>query len=159
LTSRVSDYESPECEPAAIGCIYDEADGRLECSTSKNDNGEECIDDYDCRSDMCEVTNVDDEETGVGTCTSGAEEGDDCDEDLLTAAALRCAAGLACVVGTCIVQLPPGGECADDDGNPDAIVCANGVCAERFDAPGQYICSDAPVPSSAGGSGLTCDGD
>jgi hypothetical protein len=156
LTTRAGEYQSEQCEPAAVGCIYDETDLQLECSSAKNDEGEVCLVDYDCDSNMCEEAT---EAAVEMTCVVGAGVGDACDAVTTTGIALRCAPGLACIDGECVEQLLPGGDCETEAGGAaDTVICANSSCAERWDEPGAFMCTDTAVPESAGGTGLTCDG-
>lgn len=145
-------FASEECEPAAVGCIYDEGDAALKCSSSKNDLGEGCLADYDCESGMCEYATS---EATAMTCVGGADVEDDCDEDVATGDALRCMPGAVCFEGACRAQLPAGGDC-EDSSAADSSLCANSDCVQTWDDA--FMCTDQPIPESVGGTGLTCDG-
>jgi hypothetical protein len=144
-------FASPECEPAAVGCIYDETDARLECSSSKREVGDECVADFDCASSLCEYAA---DTATAPTCIEGAGQGDGCDVDATTGDALRCRPGFVCLEGVCEGQLPAGGDC-EASGLADPSLCANATCLEQWDG---FMCTDAPTAESAGGTGLTCDG-
>jgi hypothetical protein len=148
---RTDAFLSEECEPAAVGCIYDEADAQLKCASAKNGLGEGCLADYDCGSGMCEYATTGATEM---TCVAGAETSDDCDADTATGDALRCMPGLACVEGACQALLPAGGDC-ETSSAADSTLCGNSSCVEVWDV---FMCTDAPIPELAGGTGLTCDG-
>lgn len=146
----------PECSPTTAGCFprYNEELLAVEyfCRNAKNANGSDCWVNADCQSGKCEI--VDDPEpyrTGWA-CTAGADVGDDCD------GYHSCKAGTVCdpVEAKCVEQLAPGTNCENPETEEgDSYLCANSVCAEQWNS---LICSDAPVPETAGGSGVTCDG-
>jgi hypothetical protein len=122
------------------------------CRNAKNADGADCWVAADCQSNKCEVDEEAVNRTG-SVCTSGADIGEECDE------AHSCKAGTVCdpVEAECVAQLAPGADCENPDTEAaDTYLCANGVCAEQWD---MLICSDAPVPETAGGSGVTCDGE
>src|SRR5690606_30905790 len=105
----------------------------------------------------CEATDL--AATWVYTCTAGAELDDDCDADYGDDEDLDCGPGLTCKEGVCIAQVGPGSDCEDLDDNTagDPTLCTNSSCMENWDENGpDFICSDAPVPESNGGDGLTC---
>jgi hypothetical protein len=150
----------PECAPSTAGCFprYNEDAVAVEyfCRNAKNANGADCWVPADCQSGKCEA--VSDEELAAEpyrtgwVCTAGADVGDECD------VSHSCRAGTVCdpVEAECVEQIAPGANCENPDTeSADSYLCANSVCAEQWD---MLICSDAPVPESAGGSGVTCDG-
>jgi hypothetical protein len=66
-----------------------------------------------------------------------------------------------CKEAVCVAQLDPGEDCENPEvrGGGDATLCKNNDCLENWDENGiDFICSDAPVPESNGGDGLTCGG-
>lgn len=146
----------PECSPSTAGCFprYNEELLAVEyfCRNAKNANGADCWVPADCQSGKCEIVDEpEDGRTGYA-CTAGANVGDDCDE------AHSCKTGTVCdpVEAKCVAQIAPGADCENPETEaPDSYLCANGVCADQWD---MLMCSDAPVPESAGGSGVTCDG-
>ncbi|HEX2735612.1 MAG TPA: hypothetical protein VHM70_28625 [Polyangiaceae bacterium] len=151
VCARNADFSSEECEPAAVGCIFDGDDQQLKCSSSKNSNGDGCAEDYDCKSGLCELATS---EAPSKTCVAGAAVDDDCDEDPGSGTALRCAPGAVCFEGACRAQLAAGGDCTGA-GDGDSSLCANSSCVDTWET---HMCTDAPAPSSAGGSGVMCDG-
>lgn len=149
-----------ECSPLTAGCFprYNEDAVAVEyfCRNSKNANGADCWVPEDCQSGKCEA--VSDEEAAAEpyrthfVCTVGADVGDDCD------GYHSCRAGTVCdpVEAKCVEQIAPGASCENPDTEEaDTYLCANGNCADQWD---MLLCSDAPVPVSAGGSGVSCDG-
>jgi hypothetical protein len=124
------------------------------CSSSKLNNGDACLADYDCKSGRCEQA---DEGDATYTCTAGAAAGADCDDDLTTADGLRCRPGLACIEGACVAQVGPGQDCesATAEGVADSLMCTNSACVDKWE---QLMCTDTLVPKTNGGTGLTCDG-
>jgi hypothetical protein len=145
----------PECSPTTAGCFprYDADNATLQyfCRNAKNANGVECWVAADCQSNKCELDPAEESPTGY-VCTAGADVGEDCD------AYMSCKAGAVCdpEAGECVAQLLPGEDCENPDTEmADSYLCANGMCSEQWDS---LICSDGPVPESAGGSGVTCDG-
>ncbi len=142
-----------ECDPDAAGCLWDEEDQQNECSASKRDNGAECKVHADCASGKCEIATPTDT---AKTCIAGGEEDDACDNIVATGIEVSCGPGLACIDGTCTAQAGPGGNCEDPDTSAsDDDLCKNDQCEDQWDA---LMCSDAPVPETNGGTGLTCDG-
>jgi hypothetical protein len=149
------------CPVSQPYCIWDPDDARFECATARLNNGATCreptlgyqIGDAECVSGLCEVVNLAD---GY-ECTSGAGLGDDCDDDVTDDTALRCGEGLYCLGGVCVAQVEAGGDCEDPDsaGTPNDNLCKNGMCEDQWDT---ILCSDAPIPESAGGTNVTCDG-
>jgi hypothetical protein len=148
----------PECAPSTAGCFprYNEDVVAVEyfCRNTKNANGADCWVAADCQSGKCEVDDDADPylyRTGY-LCTAGADVGEDCD------GSHSCKAGTVCDPNEakCVEQIAPGANCENPDTEAaDSYLCANSVCAEQWD---MLICSDAPVPETAGGSGVTCDG-
>ncbi|MBN1606702.1 MAG: hypothetical protein JW940_08710, partial [Polyangiaceae bacterium] len=126
------------------------------CSSSKLNNGQPCLLNYDCKSSLCEQADEADE---TYTCIAGAKAGDDCDTDVTTADGLTCGPGLACDPddGTCVAQVGPGQDCeVEAGGSGDPLICTNTSCVAQWD---QFMCTDALVPETNGGSGVTCDGE
>jgi hypothetical protein len=149
----------PECSPSTAGCFprYNDDVVAVEyfCRNAKNENGADCWVNADCQSGKCEVDGDADPylyRTGF-ICTPGGDVGEECD------AYHSCSAGAVCdpAEAVCVVQLAPGANCDNPDTESgDSYLCANGVCVEQWD---MVLCSDAPVPESAGGSGVSCDGE
>lgn len=152
-----SPKDFPECSPTTAGCFprYDEEAVAVEyfCRSAKNANGSDCWVNEDCQSGKCEVDDDADPylyRTGF-ICTAGLDVGEDCADH-------SCKAGTVCdpVEIKCVEQIAPGANCENPETEEaDTYLCANSVCAEQWD---MLICSDAPVPESAGGSGVSCDG-
>jgi hypothetical protein len=173
LDSASATADHAQCGPNAAGCFLIPArdvDGvptgvfDPTCKVSLVANGGECYPyellqrapvshGSDCAAGACEA--VDATDNFPYRCTPGVAEGEACDDDVSTTAALSCATGLICRDGECVAQIGPGAEC-DDGGAADAAICANGSCYEQWD---EFMCSDAPVPTSAGGTNVTCDGE
>jgi hypothetical protein len=157
--SGVSNY--PECAPTLAGCIprfdADLIATEFKCRSALNPNGEGCLLDEDCTSGKCEVIADMGEGHLAKTCTAGANVGAKCDTDTADKEALSCKPGSFCNTdGKCEAQGEPGAECENPDTNAeDNTLCAAGLCMKQWNA---YMCTDAPVPKNAGGTGLTCDG-
>lgn len=153
---------STGCAPAAPYCLFDSADSRWECVAKLRAEDADCYPLGDSLSECaaglrCEATDL--AATWVYTCTAGAELDDDCDADYGDDEDLDCGPGLTCKEGVCIAQVGPGSDCEDLDDNTagDPTLCTNSSCMENWDENGpDFICSDAPVPESNGGDGLTC---
>jgi len=154
------------CAPSAPECVWDSNESRFECTGSRLPNGSDCrapsgghlIGDHECQSGLCEVVGG----NGTPVCTGGASLGDDCDDDVTDAVApvdLRCGAGLYCLPLThqCVARADPGGDCEDPNiaSSPNDDLCKNGSCVSQWD---DLMCTDEPVPESAGGTAITCDG-
>jgi len=150
-----------QCGPESEGCLNigdpdDPPDGDdYVCRTTLLSNGTRCGEDRACTSGRCEFANT---AATYMTCVTGADEGDDCDDDRADGDAQRCGPGLLCYIGECIAQAEPGTSCIDPDENPNSALCANGsTCTEAWQGETE-MCSDMAVAKTNGGSGVQCDG-
>jgi len=143
------------CGSKAQLCLLNVEESEYQCYKALRKAGEDCNVDGDCVVGLaCETTDL--TATWTKTCTAGAEEGDECDSDTADDEKLDCGAGLLCVEGECVEQKNPGSDC-EKDGAADASICKNSACVENWNENGpNFVCSDAPVPESQGGDGLTC---
>lgn len=153
-TSNASAECSPETSPA--GCIYNKDSLTAHvCSANLLTNGSQCQGNFECASARCEVGPND----TVTRCTAGTGLNSACDDDPSTTT-LSCAEGLTCdsVSKTCIEQVGPGESC-ELNGEPNALICTNRSCnSTTWQDAGLVICSSSPVPISAGGTNVVCDG-
>lgn len=154
------------CASGASRCLYDaEDDGRFECTKNLRKAGDFCNPSNvvaECAPGLsCEVVDLT-STPWIYVCTTGAEEGDDCDELMDDDEALSCGPGLLCYEEECIDQRQPGEDCEDPDapGYGKSALCLNSDCVENWDQNGvDWICSDAAVPVDNSGDGLTCGGE
>ncbi len=141
------------CGPAPAQCILSYGLLTGTCSAGPVDNGEDCSEDNDCESGLCEFAGA---AAIEATCIAGAAEDADCDAVITTGTARRCGPGLYCNSdGVCVAQVGPGGSCEEPASTPNTALCTNGVCVDQWD---EIMCTDAPVPVTSGGSNITCDG-
>ena len=143
-----------ECNPSTtLGCIT--SDDGQECRPALLSNGDVCVPGENsgsisgnwCASGVCEDTSDD----GIYNpeCHTGANVGEDCDEDDGTVDTDRCRRGTYCEDEVCHEKLDSGGNCHDDG----ADECLNGNCVGIWE--GDY-CSDLTPTGDL--SVVTCDG-
>jgi hypothetical protein len=150
LAAQVVCTDDFQCGPSSAGCLN--LGTEFQCRNARLTNGTACGDDDACASGRCEFANG----ASSRTCIAGATAGQDCDELEEDNAAQTCAPGLLCFEGTCTLQAAPGTSCENPDEEADNAMCANGVaCDPQWEAD---LCTDAAVPKTNGGTGLTCDG-
>jgi hypothetical protein len=148
---------SIECDPstALVGCVYNASSLTAHvCSATLIANGSQCTGHFECASGRCEVGPAD----TVKRCTAGAALNAACDDEPSTNNALICGEGLTCLDGSCVLQVGPGGNC-DVEGSPSNAMCTNGYCNDATWMGADVImCTSAAVPTTAGGTNVTCDG-
>jgi hypothetical protein len=170
---------SSGCDPSGaseclVGVLFDTygdfAGYDYKCGTTKRSVGGDCNpsenlgqtgEPADCKAGLlCEATESYPSPWAYH-CRAPADEGDDCDTNWGDPEFVNCGEALTCKNAVCVPQLDAGDDCEDTDnpGYPDANICKNGACVENWDENGHaFICTDAPVPESNGGSDLTCSG-
>lgn len=145
---------------------------RGEACTSPLADGEGCVADSWCQSNVCVARAEVGEACGVcvlgascldGVCVADAEAGESCVER-------RCFNGLSCIDGTCVVRTPIGAFCAQD-AECVSLRCLDGLCAvgraagsacdERAPCQPELHCVDArcaPLPAHGGACSGVCAG-
>lgn len=167
-TQAATSITSTECDPTtAIGCVYlwdttlTTPAASYICSNALLANAQRCGNDFDCASNRCEFATL---AATFRTCIAGAIAGAACDATQDNGEHTRCGVGLTCNEGQCVAQVGPGGNCESISapGTADNTLCQNSSCdATKWKNVGTgspIMCTDAPVPVSNGGLGVTCDG-
>ena len=167
-TQATTSVTSTECDPTtAIGCVYlwdttlATPAATYICSNALLANAQRCGNDFDCASNRCEFATL---AATFRTCIAGATAGASCDATLTDGQYTRCGVGLTCLAGQCVSQVGPGGNCESPTtpGTADNTLCQNGSCNldnwKNVGTGSPIMCTDAPVPVSNGGLGVTCDG-